>query len=265
MESIFFVFLLKMPMHMAEHCWMTSSVNKNKGFCSVENKEKWKATTLSKESWEDVRYTTDNINITFVVLYIHKLHFNIFIGDTETRTTTRQLTTQQMMKDKTTVTGDDLHVSTRAIYFANWHVNRIGGGQHGIVLNALRASPFRTSHMLGMRHMIHMCIPSLHVTLSCNSSDILWRDLLDLYHAQRQWCSKRVSWTCNCPQNQKRMYNSHLFQGWGWIWQHNLVCVQTSFLFNFHIMLSTAYHRWIVNIMNISHPTVFNIILTSKV
>ena len=102
----------------------------------------------------------------------------------------RQLTTQQMMKDKTTVTGDDLRVSTRAIYFANWHVSRIGGGQHGIVLNALRASPFRTSHMLGMRHMIHMCIPSLHVTLSRNSSDILWRDLLDLYHrdsgAQRE-------------------------------------------------------------------------------
>ena len=62
-------------------------------------------------------------------------------------------------KDKT---GDNLSISIRAIYFARWPVDGIGGGQHGIVLigggqhgivligggqhgivlTALRASPF---------------------------------------------------------------------------------------------------------------------------
>ena len=34
-------------------------------------------------------------------------------------------------KDKT---GDNLRISTRAIYFARWPVDGIGGGQHGIIL-----------------------------------------------------------------------------------------------------------------------------------
>ena len=37
----------------------------------------------------------------------------------------------------------------------------IGGGQHGIVSPALRASPFRTFHVLRVRHLICMHIPSM--------------------------------------------------------------------------------------------------------
>ena len=36
---------------------------------------------------------------------------------------------------------------------------RIGGGQHG-VLPVLRASPFRTFHVLRVRHLMRMRIPS---------------------------------------------------------------------------------------------------------
>ena len=35
---------------------------------------------------------------------------------------------------------------------------RIGGGQHGVVLPALRASPFQTFHVLHVRHLMRMCI-----------------------------------------------------------------------------------------------------------
>ena len=38
---------------------------------------------------------------------------------------------------------------------------RIGRGQHGVV--SLRASPFRTFHVLRARHMMRLCIPSIHV------------------------------------------------------------------------------------------------------
>ena len=37
---------------------------------------------------------------------------------------------------------------------------RIGGGQHGVVSPALRASPFRTFHVLRVRHPTRMRIPS---------------------------------------------------------------------------------------------------------
>ena len=37
---------------------------------------------------------------------------------------------------------------------------RIGGGQHGVVSPALRASPFRSFHVLHVRHLRHMRIPS---------------------------------------------------------------------------------------------------------
>ena len=35
---------------------------------------------------------------------------------------------------------------------------RIGGGQHGVVLPALRASPFQTFHVLRVRHLMRMRI-----------------------------------------------------------------------------------------------------------
>ena len=37
---------------------------------------------------------------------------------------------------------------------------QIGRGQHGVISPALRASPFRTFHVLCVRHMMRMCIPS---------------------------------------------------------------------------------------------------------
>ena len=37
---------------------------------------------------------------------------------------------------------------------------RIGGGQHVIVSPVLRASPFRTFHVLRVRHLMRMRIPS---------------------------------------------------------------------------------------------------------
>ena len=37
----------------------------------------------------------------------------------------------------------------------------IGGGQHGIVSPAVQASPFRTFHVLRVRHLICMRIPSM--------------------------------------------------------------------------------------------------------
>ena len=37
---------------------------------------------------------------------------------------------------------------------------RIGRGQHGIVSPALRALPFRTFHVLRVRHLMHMRIPN---------------------------------------------------------------------------------------------------------
>ena len=43
---------------------------------------------------------------------------------------------------------------------------RIGGGQHGVVSPALQALPFRTFHVVRVRHLMRMCIPSTsHVNL----------------------------------------------------------------------------------------------------
>ena len=40
---------------------------------------------------------------------------------------------------------------------------RIGGGQHGVVSPVLRASPFRTFHVLRVRHLMCMRIPSMYI------------------------------------------------------------------------------------------------------
>ena len=37
----------------------------------------------------------------------------------------------------------------------------IGGGQHGVVSTMLRLLPFQTFHMLSVRHMMRMRIPSM--------------------------------------------------------------------------------------------------------
>ena len=39
----------------------------------------------------------------------------------------------------------------------------IGGGQHDVVSPALRASPFRTFHVLRVRHLMRMHIPSMYI------------------------------------------------------------------------------------------------------
>ena len=41
----------------------------------------------------------------------------------------------------------------------------IGGGQHGVISPALRASPFRTFHVLHVRHLMCMRIPSISLFL----------------------------------------------------------------------------------------------------
>ena len=76
----------------------------------------------------------------------------------------RRLIAQQKV-NKIMVTRNDLRVSTRAIYFPRWPMNGIDGGydggQHGVISTALRASPGRTFHVLRMRHMMRMRIPSI--------------------------------------------------------------------------------------------------------
>ena len=42
---------------------------------------------------------------------------------------------------------------------------QIGGGQHGVVLPELRASSFLTFHVLCVRHMMRMHIPSTTLTI----------------------------------------------------------------------------------------------------
>ena len=39
----------------------------------------------------------------------------------------------------------------------------IGGGQHGVVSPPLRASPFRTFHVLRVRHLMRMHVPSMYI------------------------------------------------------------------------------------------------------
>jgi len=53
--------------------------------------------------------------------------------------------------------SDLLHSLTR---------ERIGGGQHSVISPALRASPFQTFHVLRVRHLMRMRIPSSFV-LTC--------------------------------------------------------------------------------------------------
>ena len=44
--------------------------------------------------------------------------------------------------------------------------NGIGGGQHSIISTALQASPFQTFHVIRVRHMMRMCIPSIVMVLT---------------------------------------------------------------------------------------------------
>ena len=91
------------------------------------------------------------------------------------------------MKDKITMAGDDLRVSTWTIYFAHWPVNGIGGGAARRRLD--RASTIailfdQTFHMLGVRHMICMHIPS----------SICYSSLPSIYTFDAEGSSEWVDW-----------------------------------------------------------------------
>ena len=69
-----------------------------------------------------------------------------------------------MKSDKIMVTETTCaSASERINYLPRRHVNGIDGGQHGVVLTALRhfaVSSGRTFHMLGVKHMIRKHTPS---------------------------------------------------------------------------------------------------------
>ena len=73
------------------------------------------------------------------------------------------------MKDGSTkVKGEDLHANTNATHFARWPgMNGIGKEQHDtIVCMTLRHNLSHqpaTFHMLCVRHVLRMCIPSTHI------------------------------------------------------------------------------------------------------
>ena len=83
----------------------------------------------------------------------------------------RQLTAQQ--KDERRQDNDDKKRLVRhhlSDLLRSLSRERIGGGQHGVVSPVLRASPFRTFHVLRVRHLMYMRIPSIHSTTTLISS-----------------------------------------------------------------------------------------------
>ena len=71
----------------------------------------------------------------------------------------RRLTAQQ--KDEKRQDIDDKKRLVRHLpsnLLRSLTVERIGGGQHGIFSTALRALPFRTFHVLRVRHLIRICV-----------------------------------------------------------------------------------------------------------
>ena len=78
----------------------------------------------------------------------------------------RRLTAQQ--KDERRQDNDDKkrlarHLSSDLL--SSLTREQIGRGQHGIVSPALRASPFRSFHVLRVRHLMRMRIPSYSYTV----------------------------------------------------------------------------------------------------
>ena len=63
---------------------------------------------------------------------------------------------------KITVTRNNLRVTTLSDLLCSLTHERIGRGQHGVVSPALRASPFLTFHVLCVRHLMRMHIPSIN-------------------------------------------------------------------------------------------------------
>jgi len=66
------------------------------------------------------------------------------------------------------MTGNDLHVSTQAIYFPRWPADGLGRGAAQRRLDrasTIAVSSDRTFHVLVVRHMMHMRIPSTGAVL----------------------------------------------------------------------------------------------------
>ena len=73
----------------------------------------------------------------------------------------RQLTAQQKDKRRQD-NGDEKRLARHhpSDLLRSLTRERIGGEQHGVISPALRASPFRTFHVLRVRHLMRMRIPS---------------------------------------------------------------------------------------------------------
>ena len=96
-----------------------------------------------------------NLEITLHILRILrlcKLHLHIIV-DTELFAQQRDERRQDTMTETTCASAPE-----RFSYLARRPVNRIGGGQHGVVLTVLHHFTQLTFRMLGVRPMIHKCI-----------------------------------------------------------------------------------------------------------
>ena len=73
----------------------------------------------------------------------------------------RQLTAQQKDKRRQN-NGDKIQLVSHhpSDLLRSLTREQIGGGQHGVISPALQALPFRTIHVLHVRHLMHMHIPS---------------------------------------------------------------------------------------------------------
>ena len=125
------------------------------------------------------------------------------------------------MKDDKIGDRDYLRISTWAIYFAHWPVNRIGGEQHGVVSTVLQALRFAqlnlpcassawgmwcTCAYLVLSQMLHSRIPRNWSLISA------WGFLPDrpVLSAIHEWHQTYKLWGVFC-----------LFWSSGFIWQHD--------------------------------------------
>ena len=96
-----------------------------------------------------------NLEITLRILRIlrlRKLRLHTIV-DTELFAQQRDERRQDTMTETTCASAPE-----QFSYLARQPVNRIGGGQHGVVSTVPHNFIRLTFHMLGMRHMICMCI-----------------------------------------------------------------------------------------------------------
>ena len=133
------------------------------------------------------------------------------------------------------VTRNDLCISIQKIYFAWWYVNGKDGGQHSVILTAVRALPSLTFHVLRVRHMMRMYIPTC-------------KTLLFLMHIQR------INMSLGHEQSLISMYiitlivgscNSYLTTSQHWTCQLKYKYHRTtaSNFLTFPVLLLNTYHK----------------------